>query len=172
MKRYLILLATTMILCCVGFTAAQSAYLKLGEIEGESTRSGHEDWIVIDSFSHGLGQPQGIVTGATRRRAGVVIKDLVITKKVDKATPKLMELCAKGQVVPELELDVVTNDGRLTYKVSLKNVMVTSITTKTVCDPDCMMYDEMALTYSRITWEYWDNRGRKTEATYNVETRN
>jgi type VI secretion system secreted protein Hcp len=102
----------------------------------------------------------------------VVAKDFLITKKLDKATPKLMELCAKGQVVPELELDVVADNdrGRVFYKVTLKNVMITSITTNSICEPDCKMVDEIALRYSSITWTHWDNRGGKTEATYNFQT--
>jgi len=160
-----------MMLFCAGLSFAQSGFLKIGDIKGESTDRAHKDWITIESFSQGIAQKKA-TTGATRRTSAVVFEDLVITKKVDTSTPKLMELCAKGQVVPELELDMVSNDGSLYYKVTLNNAKINSISTQTSCDPDCKVLDEVAFSYSKITWEYWDSAGNKTVATFNVQTGN
>lgn len=160
-----------MILFCVGMSFAQSGFLKIGDIKGESTERAHKDWITIESFGQGIA-PQQAMTGSTRRRGAVVFEDLIITKKLDKSTPKLMELCAKGQVVPELELDMLSNDGSLYYKVTLNNVKINSISTNTTCDPHCKLLDEVAFGYSKITWEYWDSEGNKTGTTYNVQTGN
>ena len=158
-----------MILFCVGMSFAQSGFLKIGDIKGESTEIAHKDWITIESFAQGIA-PQQATTGSTRRRGAVVFEDLFITKKLDKSTPKLMELCAKGQVVPELELDMISNDGSLYYKLTLNNVKINGISTNTTCDPDCKLLDEVAFSYSKITWEYWDSEGNKTGTTYNVQT--
>ncbi len=171
MKSNSVLLAAIMILCCVGISFAQSGFLKLGDIKGESTDNEHKDWIIIESISHALGQ-QLTTTAATRGRSAAVLEDLIIIKKLDKSTPKLMELCAKGQVLPELELDIVANDGRVYYKVTLNNVRISSISTSSICDPDCKLIEEVAFNYSKITWDYWDSAGNKTTATYNARMRN
>ena len=160
-----------MILFCVGMSFAQSGFLKIGDINGESTERAHKDWITIESFSLGIA-PKQAATGSTRRRGAVVFEDLIIIKKLDKSTPKLMELCAKGQVVPELVLDMLSIDGSLYYKVTLNKVKINSISTSTACDSDCKLLDEVAFSYSKITWEYWDSKGKKTGATYNVQTGN
>lgn len=168
MKNNPLLLFGIMILFCVSVSFAQSGYLKIGDIKGESTERGHKDWIVIESVRQGLEQQQA-ATGTTRRRGSVVLNDLIITKKLDKSTPKLMEICAKGQVLPELVLDMVDN-GRVYYKVTLNDVKISRIQTESICDPDCKLVDEVSISYSKITWEYWDSAGTKVDATYNAQT--
>ena len=170
MKRKSVLLSGLLIVVCVGLSFAQSGFLKIGDIKGESTDRRHKDWIVIESVSKGLEQQQ-MATGTTRRRGSIVLKDLIFTKKLDKATPKLMELCAKGQVVPELVLDIVTN-GKVYYKVTLGNARISSITTSSICDPECELMDDVSISYSQITWEYWDSAGKKIVATYDAKTGN
>ena len=128
---------------------------------------GHEGWINIESVSFGLGQ-KPVTAGASRRRAAVSLDDLVVVKTVDKATPKLMEVCAKGEAIPKLELDMTASNGRVYYKVTLENVMVTSVKTNTVCDPGCQVFEEVAISYSKIKWEYTDDRGGKVESTYDA----
>lgn len=171
MKNKSFLLTGMMILFCVGISFAQSAYLKIGDIDGESTERAHKDWIVIESISQGLEQLTQASSGSTRRRGSVALKDLTITKKLDKATPKLMEMCAKGLVVPKLELDLVAN-GKIYYKLSLNNVRITSINTSSLCDTDCLLFDEVSLSYTKISWEYWNSDGSKVVASYNAQTGN
>ncbi|MEH6537710.1 MAG: type VI secretion system tube protein Hcp [Psychroserpens sp.] len=171
MKNISILISVIMILFCVGMSFAQSGFLKIGDIKGESTERAHKDWITIERFSQGIA-PQRATTGTSRRRGIAVFEDLIITKKLDKSTPKLMIMCAKGEVVPKLELDMLASDGSLYYKVILNNVKISSISTSSICDPECKLVDEISISYSKITWEYWDSDGNKTVATYNVQAGN
>ncbi|MFC4722170.1 Hcp family type VI secretion system effector [Geojedonia litorea] len=171
MKPKVIVVLGLMILCCVSVCFAQSSYyIKIADVKGESTDRAHKDWIVIESFSHGLEQ-QTSPTGATRQRASMAFHDLTISKAVDKSTPKLMEFCAKGQVIPELELDLVAN-GRVYYKLTLKRARINGITTGTDRGPDGKLLDEMTISYTSATWEYWDSSGAKTSASYNAQTGN
>jgi type VI secretion system secreted protein Hcp len=170
MKPKVIVLLGLMILCCVSVSLAQSYYLKIGDIKGESTDRAHKDWIVIESFSHGLEQ-QASASGATRQRASVAFHDLTFSKAIDKSTPKLMELCAKGQVFPELELDLVAN-GRLYYKLTLSNARIKGITTGSNRGPDGKLLDEVTISYTSATWDYWDSSGAKTSASFNAQTGN
>jgi type VI secretion system secreted protein Hcp len=57
----------------------------------------------------------------------VVLEDIVVVKELDKSSPKLMEKCAMGAVMPSLVIDVCRAAGGSTYyKYELENVMVTS----------------------------------------------
>lgn len=159
------------LLFCVSVSFSQTGYLKIGDIKGESTERAHKDWILIESINQGLEQQQQVMTGSSRRRATVILKDLIITKKLDKATPKLMEMCSKGQVIPKLELDMIAN-GKVYYKITLNNVRISGITTSTVCDSDCELVDEVSISYTKITWEYWDSAGNKVDTSYNAQTGN
>ena len=168
MKNRSVLFSGIMILFCVSVSFSQIGYLKIGDIKGESTERGHKEWIDVLSISQGL-EKQKATTGTSRRRGATVLRDLIITKKLDKATPKLMEFCAKGKVVPKLELDMVTN-GKLHYKLTLSNARVNSINTNTICNPNCELIDEVSIGYSQITWEYRDSTGNKVVTTYNAKT--
>jgi type VI secretion system secreted protein Hcp len=166
------LLITGLLFCSFfQLSYAQKGFMKIGDIDGESSQRGYVNWIVIDAFSNGLEQAQQ-VSGATRRRGSVEFADIVVTKKADKSTPKLMELCAKGQVVPELEMVLLANDNKALYKVTLNNVRVSSIISKAACTPECEIVDEFSLSYAKITWEFWDSKGEKVMSTFNVATNN
>jgi len=167
MKSKTLLLSSILIFFCFGLTIAQSGFLKIGDIEGESMDNAHKDWIVIESMSQALEKPLP-TTGATRTRGSVIFADIVISKKLDKSTPKLMELCAKGQVVPKLEMEMVARDGRPFYKVTLDNVRISSISSMSICDPDCEVMERVTISYSKITWEYWDDQGNKVETSYDA----
>ena len=168
MKNNSTVILGIILLFCVNLSFSQTGYLKIGDIKGESTERAHKDWIVVEGINQGLEQTQQATTGSSRRRSAVVLNDLIITKKLDRATPKLMEMCSKGKVIPELELDMVAN-GRVYYKITLNNVRVIGITTSSVCDPDCKLVDEVSISYTKITWEYSDSSGNVV-ASYNAQT--
>lgn len=169
MKSKSLFLSIILLLLFTSAAYTQGAYLKIGDIKGESTERAHKDWIIIESFGQGI-TAAPTSTGVTRLRSAVQFEDLMVTKKIDKATPKLMEACAKGQVFPELEMDMVTANGRLYYKITLDNVRVKSVRTIVGSDAQGSLVDEMTFSFSQITWEYWDSAGNKTEATYNLQT--
>lgn len=98
--------------------------------------------------------------------------DLVVTKKADRSTPKLMELCAKGQVLPELEMVLLAKDNKALYKITLNNLRVSSISSKAVCSSECEIVDEFTLKHTKIIWEYWGSNGDKVSTSFNVATNN
>ncbi len=170
MKNKFILLTGIFMFCCMGLVTAQSGFLKIGDIEGEATDSKHKDWIVIESVSYAMGQQKAAV-GSARRVSAIDMGDLILSKKVDKSSPKLLEACANGRSLPELELEMVTS-GRLYYKVTLRNARLNHVKAYTVCEPNCVLMETISIGYNQITWEYWDRNGQKEIATYNRRTGN
>jgi len=108
--------------------AAINLFLQITGIDGESTDDNHRDWLEVFSFSMGMSQPWDGSVGIGQ----IIMEDIVFVKQLDKATPKLMEKCAKGEVIPSVILEVsdVGNDKLTFYKYELKNVIVSSFYSK------------------------------------------
>jgi len=108
-------------------------FLKIGTIPGESTDDKHSDWIEISSFNLGVSQGS---TGS-RSDAGAAsggradFTSFTITKNVDKATPKVLLSCAKGEHIAAVAVEMCRATGEKTkfleYKMS--DVIVTNVTT-------------------------------------------
>lgn len=55
--------------------------------------------------------------------------DLVVLKKADKATPKLLQACADGTQLPEVTLDILTAKGTTYMTIKMKTVFISSYQT-------------------------------------------
>ena len=151
--------------------SSYAIYIKFQGIDGESKDDNHDRWIDVLSFDFGMSAPE-TGTGATRRRGDVIIDDISITKQIDKSTPKLQEKCAKGEVIPKLEVEVTRSipGANATFnRYELKNVMITSIVSSSTdeerpTDTLTLNFEEIKVTYSEfddggsnkgsIEWEF------------------
>ncbi len=109
-----------------------AVFAKYDGFDGESKDTNHDKWIDVLSIDWGIHKPSGGAKGQARRRSNAVVEDIKLTIEYEKASPKLMEKCLKGEVIPKLELEQTANYGgaRATYlRYELKNVMVTSYQT-------------------------------------------
>ena len=71
-------------------------FLKLDGIKGESLSAKHKDEIELRSWSWGASNATSM-TGSGLSAGKVSISDVNITKPVDKASAKLLELCCTGK---------------------------------------------------------------------------
>ncbi|EED35318.1 conserved hypothetical protein [Luminiphilus syltensis NOR5-1B] len=111
-------------------SAALTAYLKIGDIKGESQRVDHEEEIDVHGFYWESSTDSRTGSSSRQRSAGCDIKDLEILKYVDAASPPLIMSQLSGQVFDEAVLAVRKDSGEahLDYLViTLYNVTVTSI---------------------------------------------
>jgi type VI secretion system secreted protein Hcp len=138
--------------------AASDMFLQITGIDGESIDTDHRAWIDVLSFSMGMSQPWDGSVGIGQ----IIMEDIVLVKQVDKATPKLMEKCAKGEHIPSVILEVsnVGETKHTYYKYELKNVIVSSfyskgdITEKIPTETFTLHFEWFKVTYSEI-----DNTG-------------
>ena len=102
-------------------------FAEFDTISGESTEINHKNWVDIQSFNFSMGVPR-VEAGISRRRGDVIINDIILTKWVDKSTPKLMEVISKGTVIPEVVIELTRqyDEGKTFYRYELTNVLVTS----------------------------------------------
>lgn len=149
-----------------------SGYIKIGDIKGESTDTDHKDWINLLSVSSSINTPET----SGRARGQAQFGDIVLTKEVDKSTPKLQEAIAQGKHFPEAEFELVrtsSDAGRQTYlKYELKNVLITSYELQS--EPDEVPTESLSLNYEeiKVTYTEYDGAGRekgKVEYTWKVE---
>src|SRR5689334_13062976 len=73
------------------------AFLKIEGIDGESQDSKHKGEIQLESFSWSEHQTGTHAAGGGGGAGKVAMQDFHITKKIDKASPKLMLACADGE---------------------------------------------------------------------------
>lgn len=106
--------------------AEAAAYLKFDGIDGEAKDRNHQNWSDLMSFQQTISRDTTTSSGAARARAGAVFEDLVVTKTLDKSSPKIAESIAMGKVFPKVEIHLTSNAGTTYYSYELTNVMVTS----------------------------------------------
>ena len=105
--------------------AASSIYAKFDGIDGESTDTGHKDWIDVISMSHSIISPDD----ASRKSGDVAMEELTLVKELDKSTPLLAKSASTGLLLPAVQFVALTNnpDGTQSYlKYELENVMITN----------------------------------------------
>ena len=102
-------------------------FAKYDGVDGESTDANHSKWIDIIRYEWGVERSQATV-GESRRRGAAVVDDFVMEFEYEKASPKLLEKCFKGEVIPKLEIELTAGFGgaRATYlRYEMKNVLCT-----------------------------------------------
>lgn len=145
------------------------AYIKFAGIDGESQDKDHKDWCDILSFQQGITKPggPGATTGPTRRRGDVQFEDIVITKELDKASPKLAESLCKGSVFPLVMIELsqsYPDAGRVTYYAyELKNVQLTSYMVTNEGTLDGYPFETMTINFEeiKVTYTEIDDMGKK-----------
>ena len=142
---------------------AFDAFLKIDGIPGESTDDKHKDWIEIESFNQGLVQPASAtassVGGATAER--VEHSPLMITKLLDKATPKLLEACCTGKHIKEVTIELCRAGGdKLKYmEIKLEQVVVSSVDVSgSSASESGFPTESISLNYGKIKWTYTQQR--------------
>lgn len=111
---------------------AFDAFLKINGVEGEATRTGHEKWIEIYSFSWGASNPTTLGTHGGGIGAGKAsISTFNIMKKTDATSPLLFQNCCLGKHFPDAKLVLNKASGEnkaLDYLIyEFKEVFVESI---------------------------------------------
>lgn len=138
-----------------------AAFIKFDGIDGEAQDKDHKGWSDIATFGQGMSKPGGGMTGQSRRRGDVVLDDMMCSKELDKASPKIAESICKGKVFPKVEIDVTasyTDAGRVTYyRYELKNVLVTSYSISGSGQSEDVPMEDFSLNYEEVKVTYTEN---------------
>jgi type VI secretion system secreted protein Hcp len=115
MKTKAMILTAALLVASLPLFAAYDAFIKIDSVPGESTSPAHTGWIELTSFSWGVAPGSG---GGAARCAGHAF---VITKLIDKASPRLTQMALTGNHIPNLTLDIAGE------RHLLQDVMISSV---------------------------------------------
>jgi type VI secretion system secreted protein Hcp len=135
-------------------------FLKFGTIKGESQSSKHKDEIELLSWSWGASNPTSM-SGSGMSTGKVSMSDLSFTKRVDKASPKLLELLVTGKHINDATLTCSKQTGDKTPQdyltIKLKEVYVSSYQTGGSTGDD-LGSESLSLTYGNINYDYKEQK--------------
>ncbi len=135
--------------------ANNDVFLEVDGVQGESNDQQFSNAIVVNTFSFGVSTASnGDASGASRTLAGGKAWDsLTITKKVDKASPKLFLNAATGEMIKTITLSnrrTGPKDKQVYYKIKLSDVLVSSVKVSEGTD----VMEMVSFTFGRIEIEY------------------
>lgn len=153
------------ILAC-NFVVAQNYFIKFEGIDGESNNNAHRGWSDIESFNQELGRNLRMTSITRARGAASLVKTILIVKKIDKSSPKIMEALTMGRIIPLVEMEISKFDNVI-YKYELSNVAVTkyNVTGEELILP----IEEITISFEkqRVIYTEYDNTGKPKG---NIET--
>lgn len=152
-------------LCAFGVRTAHAAvdvFLKIDGIPGEAASESHKNWIELVSFQTGVTNPPGTNQSFST--------EITTAKIVDKATPKLMEACARGQLLDKVAVEFIREGarGKVQFcRIEMENVMVTSYGHRVPAKGNSVATEEVTLSAEGIALSYvqFDESDRLLEDT-------
>ena len=147
------------------------AFMKLGDIKGESGDSDHKEWIIIESLSAPIFR--SIPTGARdqqRTKGDTTLGDIHIVRQLDKSSTKLQEACANGTFFKDVEIHLCTTvknkqEPYLIYKLS--DVIISTYSMHGNSSGTPLPTEEVSMNYQKAEWTYvvvdpktGDNKGK------------
>jgi type VI secretion system secreted protein Hcp len=127
--------------------------------EGEATPTGHEKWLELFSFQHGLARPIDAAGSGRKRSLGVTnFSDITLTCQTSRASNPIAMAVANGTVFPKVTIDFVRAGGDAarseeTYMtVTMENVLISSYSVSGSSDGVPM--ESFSLNYTKIEIKY------------------
>ncbi|MBI6567737.1 Hcp family type VI secretion system effector [Pseudomonas synxantha] len=140
---------------------AFDAFMHLDGVEGESLDAEHKGWVELLSYHYdaiqSISQSTHSNGGASAGR--VMLGDFQISKYVDRATPKLFELCCRGSQIKTVTIRIHRAGGEKSkyMDIVLEDVLVSTVSGQGA-DQGGLPMEVINLNYRRIKFEYTQQR--------------
>lgn len=143
---------------------AVDMFIKIGDIKGESTDSGHKGEIDVLAWSWGMSQSGSMHGGGGGGTGKVNVQDLSFTKYVDKASPNLMLSCCNGKHFPEAVLAIrKAGENPLEYMiVKLSEVLISSVSTG-ASGGDDRLTENVTVNFAKVKVSYQPQKADGTK---------
>lgn len=152
------------------------AFLKLGDIKGESVAQSYEDAIDVLAWSWGATNSGSVGKGGGGGAGKADFAPLNITKYVDKASPNLIQKLALGKHYPTASLHICkAGDGKQEYlTIEFEEVLVESVSVGG-SEGDEFLVENVSLIFGKIKYTYKPQKpdgslGGAVEAQWNIAT--
>jgi type VI secretion system secreted protein Hcp len=156
LSRTLALVPPTVLLVAQHASGAFDAYLKIGDIQGESTDAKHPGWIELDSVQWGVGRGISSAVGGNREASAPSISELTLTKRLDKSSPSIFLNAVGGSpTIATVTLELVHPATQVVfYRITLSNVLVSGQSQSVASGADVPM-ESVSLNFTKIKMEYF-----------------
>ena len=143
---------------------ANDYFLKIDGIDGESQDAKHKGEIQLESFSWGATQTGTFAFGGGGGAGKVSMQDFHFVMKHNKASPKLMLACARGEHIKKAVLTArkAGKEQQDFMKVSMEDVLVSSYQTGGSATGDEIPMDQVSLNFAKIEHEYKEQKADGT----------
>jgi type VI secretion system secreted protein Hcp len=135
---------------------AVDIFIKIGDIKGESMDTAHKDEIDVLQWGWGMTQSGNMHAGGGGGAGKVDIRDLSITKYVDKSSPNLMMHCSAGKHIDKVTLTVRKAGGESPVEyvvINLEEVLITSLDTGGSRGDD-RLTEHVSLNFAKVSVDY------------------
>jgi type VI secretion system secreted protein Hcp len=111
--------------------AAEEIFVRLDGIVGGATAAGHQNEIVVSTYSQAFSNTASAVTGGGGGAGKVTCGEIIVMKSIDKSSPKLIGAVVTGNHIAtgDIKFDSTRGNGALveSYHVALTDVVITQI---------------------------------------------
>jgi type VI secretion system secreted protein Hcp len=103
-------------------------WIKISDIKGDSQDPGHMGWIAVESVNW-----SSVTRGTGRSNAGgarserPATSDIVITKKIDVSSPRLMRASVSGPAFQQVTIDMADASGKTYMSFQLGDVVIANV---------------------------------------------
>ena len=148
------------------------AFLKLGDLKGESIVDGHEEEIQVLSWNWGMSQAGTTHKGTGGGAGKVDVQDMTISKTADTSSPNLAMACCNGKHFEEATLTVrKAGESPLDFlTITMKDVIITSVQEGGAMGAE-EVDETVALNFAEFKYSYQpqDNKGAKAGGAVEIE---
>jgi type VI secretion system secreted protein Hcp len=132
-------------------------YMKFGDIKGSVTTDGFKDWIELGSFQWGVGRSVNSTSKGSDTREGSEpsVSEVVVSKRMDKASPKLWQDAVGGDFSKDVTISMTTTtkDKVETFvEYTLKEVGLSGYSSSGRAED--APAESLSLNFSAVTWKY------------------
>ncbi len=148
------------------------AFLKLGDLKGESIVDGHEEEIQVLSWNWGMSQAGTTHKGTGGGAGKVDVQDMTISKTADTSSPNLAMACCNGKHFEEATLTVrKAGESPLDFlQITMTDVIITSVQEGGAMGAE-EVDETVALNFAKFKYSYQpqDNKGAKAGGSVDIE---
>ena len=140
--------------------ASVDHFLKIDGIAGESDDARHKDEIEVQAWSWA----EKLEQAAGGKVSKVSIDAFRFTTRLSKASPKLMQACARGEHFKKAVLTSRKGGGdqQEFFKVTLSDIVISSYSIEAATTDNSFPTDRIAITFEKIEFEYRESKSDGT----------
>jgi len=136
--------------------AEAAGYIKFDGIDGEATDNNHENWINLLAFDNDFFP---LTNSLFTKGETDALDEIVISKNLDKSSPKLAEAIAMGKIFPKVLIEFCNDGFQCLLSYDLTNVMITSYSING--SGTSIPTEEISLNYEKIIYSNTSDSTKK-----------